>query len=85
VLVVHDHGAIVGIVTEAMLADALAVIVCANDPRRGTHLRTLQPPTRPSRRRAPATRASTAALVSSATDDSTHPVPWVRQPGAVRP
>jgi CBS domain-containing protein len=47
VLVVDDHGAVVGIVTEAILADALALIVRANQPYREAHRRMLRPPTRP--------------------------------------
>lgn len=47
VLVVDDHGAIVGIVTEAMLADALALIVRADESHRDAHPRMLRPPSRP--------------------------------------
>jgi CBS domain-containing protein len=49
VLVVDDHGAIVGIVTEAVLADALALIIHVNEPHREAHRRVLRPPTRPIR------------------------------------
>ena len=47
VLVVDDHGAIVGIITEAILADALAVIARANEPHQKAHRRMLRPPSRP--------------------------------------
>jgi CBS domain-containing protein len=46
VLVVDDQGAIVGIVTEAMLADALALIVRVTEPHREAHRRLLRPPSR---------------------------------------
>lgn len=47
VLVIDDHGAIVGIVTEAMLADVLALIVHVNEPHQEAHRRVHRAPTRP--------------------------------------
>ena len=64
VLVVDDHGAVVGIVTEAMLADALALIVRVTEPHREAHRRVHRPPTRPIRtagRRRHAARAQSRA------------------------
>jgi len=64
VLVFDDYGAIVGIVTEAMLADALALIVHVNEPHREAHRRVRRPPTHPFQaagRRRHATRPSSRA------------------------